>query len=69
MKQQKLNITVALLNLFFPIKFMLLPFFIHVIKLRTIKCLPIFVTFGEFIIIVDIKHLYESITPAEDGLH
>ena len=48
---------------------MLLPFFIHVIKLRTIKCLPIFVTFGEFMIIVDIKHLYESITPAEDGLH
>ena len=36
---------------------MLLPFFIHVIKFRTIKCLPIFVTFGEFMIILDIKHL------------
>ena len=48
---------------------MLLPFFIHVIKFRTIKCLPIFVTFGEFMIILDIKHLYESITQAEDGMY
>ena len=39
---------------------MLLPFFIHVIKLRTIKCLPIFVTFGEFMIIVDITPLFVS---------